>query len=963
MGNKKSRPVTQNECPLSVEVDITGGIEIETSSSYESQDTNVTNSTASTRFSVAREKALQAAAGVKRGVKRGAVVVNAAATGVANQVKKGADAAAVGVIRGAEAANTAVTGAAKAAVTGAGDAVTAVVPQFEPLPLKTFFLLSLFCAIPAAAYCAAFTKMGYGVWVYRYFSTHFEPSALFLGAGLLAFSFLIYLFDCHYWKSYIGILTRRVSYAVLIAGINILVLSISGTHPYGPISVFLVLTTLYLMAIKYFVYKDKTARTYVSWLSGPLFFNSMLIFIGWFIWTFWKDENEWTISTKLIDAKRTGCEPNFDEHEQCRGNTTEVCFQTIGPASVYFPENCEHTCSDVYASCLNTFIIWSGPFLVSAGLLFLSFFTTFVRGTVSAEEEIARFSKVWVFLLFGMWISASLASAGSGLSIALAAITLSAFMASGVFLAFCYSQIEREERIQRIFNNLLDKYKAYLNPMRGVLVITCAPIALFYFAVSGLKQNIRSWKCLSSPSDLPQITASMSMVAEMSWLTVEARRLVQEFLRWDRVAVYTWSIYAGLAFMTLNVASKFTTLFLSWLIDNTRHMELGVVTGIMISVGVIMFLLPPVPGLPIYLTMGVIIIPVGGEKMGITWSIFYAIGVSLLLKLLATFLQQKMIGGLLRNRVGIRQLTQVNSTPIRAMKLLLNEKGLGIAKVSILCGGPDWPTSVLCGIMGLPLIPVLVGTLPVVVLVVPTVLAGSFTYMSSMEDDDGRAQYAWAQVASTLSATAAALVLFGFMLLAAYHIENTLSTRGEEMDAMPLDTEVKVKEDKEENYKKAYGMVTEWNKVPILMKIVVSQAVSCMVVCCYTVQLFQRSCFVPYNLTDTIEVQLKGNWRNLVKDLGWMSLGLFVMSTFLFCWFVFWAKRKATLMCDEAEKKRRRSILSRESNSILSEKEEINHIITFTESEDCLEHGLEVFDRYTTANSIDETKAKIPHKR
>lgn len=38
---------------------------------------------------------------------------------------------------------------------------------------------------------------------------------------------------------------------------------------------------------------------------------------------------------------------------------------------------------------------------------------------------------------------------------------------------------------------------------------------------------------------------------------------------------------------------------------------------------------------------------------------------------------------------------------MRAVRYLLSQPGLTIAKASILCGGPDWPTSVLCGLLKL----------------------------------------------------------------------------------------------------------------------------------------------------------------------------------------------------------------------------------------------------------------------
>ena len=47
----------------------------------------------------------------------------------------------------------------------------------------------------------------------------------------------------------------------------------------------------------------------------------------------------------------------------------------------------------------------------------------------------------------------------------------------------------------------------------------------------------------------------------------------------------------------------------------------------------------------------------------------------------------------------------------------------------ILCGGPDWPTSVATGIMGLDVWKMLLGSLPVVLLIVPSCLLGACQLM------------------------------------------------------------------------------------------------------------------------------------------------------------------------------------------------------------------------------------------
>jgi hypothetical protein len=74
---------------------------------------------------------------------------------------------------------------------------------------------------------------------------------------------------------------------------------------------------------------------------------------------------------------------------------------------------------------------------------------------------------------------------------------------------------------------------------------------------------------------------------------------------------------------------------------------------------------------------------------------------------------RQVFGENLSDRVAVRRLVGMNSMTLRAIRHCLAQKGLTPAKVAILCGGPDWPTSVLCGILRLPLYECLLGTLPV----------------------------------------------------------------------------------------------------------------------------------------------------------------------------------------------------------------------------------------------------------
>jgi len=57
-----------------------------------------------------------------------------------------------------------------------------------------------------------------------------------------------------------------------------------------------------------------------------------------------------------------------------------------------------------------------------------------------------------------------------------------------------------------------------------------------------------------------------------------------------------------------------------------------------------------------------------------------------------------------------------------------------MGKVSVLCGGPDWPTSVLAGIMRLPVVDMELGTVPIIFFILPCVLTGAF-YVRKPESD------------------------------------------------------------------------------------------------------------------------------------------------------------------------------------------------------------------------------------
>merc|ERR1719182_653257 len=97
-----------------------------------------------------------------------------------------------------------------------------------------------------------------------------------------------------------------------------------------------------------------------------------------------------------------------------------------------------------------------------------------------------------------------------------------------------------------------------------------------------------------------------------------------------------------------------------------------------------------------------------------------------------------MIGYYMGKSVKVQQLIQVDKKFTRAIEQILDTRGLNLPKVSILVGGPDWPTSVLCGILKLNLFQCCLGTLPVIFVSAPCVIAGAFLANPGKVTEDER---------------------------------------------------------------------------------------------------------------------------------------------------------------------------------------------------------------------------------
>ena len=328
------------------------------------------------------------------------------------------------------------------------------------------------------------------------------------------------------------------------------------------------------------------------------------------------------------------------------------------------------------------------------------------------------------------------------------------------------------------------------------------PFFVLYLIFAALQQLVRT--CRGATSEKTTPTKGDRGFLER-WcggcVTPAARSHLRTLDGWNWTPVFDWVCIWGVGLVALTVViSKFTVLAMSIVVSAFEESTVWVATAVLFGVGLFLFLLPPVPGAPIYLAAGFMLVAVG-KKNG--WTVMasclyprprrthpsprnihvvaatsprpasrgcprhlaraprYTCAFSLAIKLCACTLQQKLIGETLSSSLWIRKTCGVNTSLVRMMRLILAEPGLSIAKVTILVGGPDWPTSVLCGILKVPLAPVLVGTSPIITLIVPTVAAGAFLAIDE----------SYATVMSVIFASIAATVQSGAIVVAAIYMD------------------------------------------------------------------------------------------------------------------------------------------------------------------------------------------------
>eukprot|EP01062_Namystynia_karyoxenos_P015948 TRINITY_DN15827_c0_g1_i2.p1 TRINITY_DN15827_c0_g1~~TRINITY_DN15827_c0_g1_i2.p1 ORF type:complete len:1302 (+),score=384.34 TRINITY_DN15827_c0_g1_i2:132-4037(+) len=732
---------------------------------------------------------------------------------------------------------------------------------------------------------------------------------------------------------------RALRAALVCAGVCGVVLGallLFKSSPYMPLSIWAILVPLFIGLIKSVIYPDTSMAEFLL----PLGFACTSAALIWLLtaaaWVgtedlLWSDETRCDFAARLRDcvdsrgpwdsreaavraAFGDDCYPQvnvslFDgpfaalcanRSELKASNCSGYCWRygkngrACLPGCEEDPEDTACTLGDPH--CLAAFLLWGAQFMLSLSMLLFGMLVLFIGRVLSTGDQASKLRVivyVFITMLMVMWVAASIAGASMELSQVLQALAGIGFILTAVIVGASLGWSSLREQAKK--NPLIKKMADIANSeaVKGLVVLLIWPILCFFFLLSWLNQKARV--------HLP-FTKRLGPGEDRLTFTKHGSRIEGAMRQWHWANVHRYLILWGVAHFVLRIgAGKLVVLFLSWLNKRLANAGLPLVTLIYILVGLGMFLLPPVPGIPVYLTGGILLGKIGEDELGsFGAAIVYAVFVTLLLKFMAIACQQKLIGERMSENLKVKSFVGINSMQIRAIRRILSQPGMSKDKVAILVGGPDWPTSVLTGILRLQLLQMLLGSCPILLPLGLTVMAGACMLQTSKGA-------LWGALTSIFQVLASMAQLFcTFAAVAA--IERTAHECKQEImpppegQGPPDDADVKRLDDDQELFGAALRIATRWTRIPTMWRSVLLAA-SGTAAASFMLFFFRASgesaegmfCFETVEVTTDIdEAPLYGNWLKLVIwPLGWLGLALLVLSFILYKFFRCWSVNQA----------------------------------------------------------------------
>jgi hypothetical protein len=733
--------------------------------------------------------------------------------------------------------------------------------------------VTLLSAFPVFLVVFFFSGVGYGLKIHGSREQDATTTYALFGSG---FGVLValYLLDAPRWKRQrFRNIVKHVAFFSAIMSWTVGFVLCSSTFPSAHIVLCMIGLPSYFVCMKELRYFRVDMSLYLKTVAMSLLVCSFVVLCVWGVW-----------------VASLGPFLPLKQHRWNSALRSEYTERLCALDATLAPDELQPT-------CLAAYLVYFYPVLVSVGcfvfggvaeLLSLSLREKHDPSKMKLELTVRLTMTVFMLGVFGVWIAVGIAAAGVKLSttVSLISMVLLSEMSVIVVTVVGWRKIKAQVLAIPLLRKMAQSSES--DWVRGLIVITGALPFVAYLLLSFVRHQCFLRLC----GLVPWLTGRAIEVdqARSAWPR-STRRFMHAVRRWNWTSVFTKICYLCLFFFICVIGvGKLCNVFFSWLNVQLSSMPFGPMCGLFIGFGVSLFLLPPVPGVPVYIIGGITVVKNGEEACGgFLPSLLACIAICLGIKLLAVVVQQKGFGENLGQLTSVRAIVGVNDVTIKAVRLILERPGLSLAKVCILCGGPDWPTSVLTGILGLKLHEMLLGTLPILFLIIPCVLTG----VALVKAGEGGV---WATL-SPITLGVATISQAISMVSAAYFVEKVAAEEQDALDAIPDDPQVAALNAANRDKAMAYLAVTDWHgtlrPMPRCRRMTIAGAALLLVMACYLVQLLDGTCFVEFDITDTIDDPLpdglSGSCLNLVKPLGWAAISMFVAGSLLLRWFGGWA--------------------------------------------------------------------------
>mmetsp|Transcript_6601 Transcript_6601/g.17662 ORF Transcript_6601/g.17662 Transcript_6601/m.17662 type:complete len:816 (-) Transcript_6601:94-2541(-) len=691
-----------------------------------------------------------------------------------------------------------------------------------------------------------------GFQVYKFLLSHgelvsqkvgFRVYELCFGVGVSMIGLGI-LFDAARWKSKIAQRAYTiVSFLFMLLGI----LSYTEVAPSVPVILGVFLTVAALTGVRQTLLSDRDPSEFSFVCAVSLFLVSAIFYTVWILWA--------------LTPALAGRHYASDLEQLFAGGNT-----------------------------LAGFILWASPVLLASAYLILGIFAL-LRGRahvsarqsgapMSAEEadrlyvlqELKLMLIILTIAIFFSWVAASIAAHDIGLSRTVLRLSFALYLGACTYIYFVLGP----ERIlaamaeQEAFQMIIDFAKS--DWMKGITLLITWPLVPMYFVFEVVHQLVRNNLADGGLVDLD---------VELRWLTAEADLQWRRMLQWDWASVLTKSIYAGIGYFMMQVGiSTGMTMFLSWMSEQVTPWPLVAVLGILFVVGITLFLMPPVPGLPIYLISGIVVVA-KLEDAGVSFAAacILATFFCFSIKITANVILQKGVGEVFAGNLSVRKAVGVHTPTMKAVEWILSAKGCDPAKVSVLVGGPDWPTAVMTGILNIRVMDMVAGSAPCFFVILPVVLSAAFTLKAGeaaanpVEGRPGEAgREGLYRALSSVMITLSAVVQMGSMVLAGIYIQAVKEQyKAEFAETRQEDREIIEAIEQDEQDSKAYQEATAWELVPTWLACVLFLG-SFLANGMMTIVMFVVA-FRDFSITDSIkDPPLNGHSLNIILAPGWLAI-------------------------------------------------------------------------------------------